>query len=69
MARPENETVLVVDDEGDMGEFLADVLKDIPLIVSSGVAGRDTAVSRSVPVFDQPIDEKGLLNAAEQVLG
>ena len=40
--------------------------RDIPVIVISGVAGRNVAVSRSVPVFDKPIDEEGLLSAVEK---
>jgi CheY-like chemotaxis protein len=44
-------------------------LKKIPIIVISGLAGRNVAVSKDVPVFDKPIDEKGLLNKIEEVLG
>jgi FixJ family two-component response regulator len=44
-------------------------LKDVPVIVISGVAGRNAAVSRSVPVFDKPIDEGGLLEAIRTRLG
>ena len=44
-------------------------LRDIPVIVISGVAGRNVAVGRSVRVFDKPIDEEGLLSAVEQLLG
>ena len=40
-------------------------LKAIPVIVISGLAGRNVAVSRSVPVFDKPIDQDGLLSAIE----
>jgi DNA-binding response OmpR family regulator len=36
-------------------------LKEIPIIVVSGLAGRNVAVSRSVPVIDKPIDEERLL--------
>jgi CheY-like chemotaxis protein len=43
--------------------------KDIPVIVISGVAGRDVAVSRSVPVFDKPIDKELLLKAIEEAIG
>ncbi|KPJ92394.1 MAG: hypothetical protein AMS18_07510 [Gemmatimonas sp. SG8_17] len=43
--------------------------KDIPVIVISGVAGRDVAVSKSVPVFDKPVDTKGLLAAVERFIG
>jgi CheY-like chemotaxis protein len=42
--------------------------KNIPVIVISGVAGRDLAVSKSVPVFEKPIDEAGLLRAIGQSL-
>jgi len=40
-------------------------LKEVPVIVISGLAGRHVAVSKSVPVFDKPIDQEGLLNAIE----
>ena len=40
-------------------------LKEVPVIVISGLAGRHLAVSKSVPVFDKPIDQQGLLNAIE----
>jgi CheY-like chemotaxis protein len=40
----------------------------IPVIVISGLAGRNLAVSKSVPVFDKPIDEAGLLASIEQAL-
>ena len=43
-------------------------LKDIPVIVISGLAGRHVAVSRSVPVFDKPIDEQGLLAAVDEIV-
>ena len=36
---------------------------DIPVIVISGLPGRHLAVSKSVPVFDKPIDEIRLLEA------
>ncbi len=43
-------------------------LKDIPVIVISGLAGRDIAVSKSVPVFEKPIEKEALLEAIHQVL-
>jgi CheY-like chemotaxis protein len=43
--------------------------KEIPVIVISAAAGRDVAVSKSVPVFDKPIDEEGLLAAVEEAIG
>jgi CheY-like chemotaxis protein len=42
--------------------------RNIPVIVISGLAGRNLAVSKSVPVFDKPIDEAGLLEAVEKEL-
>jgi FixJ family two-component response regulator len=42
--------------------------QEIPVIVISGLAGRNLAVSKSVPVFDKPIDEAGLLEAVEKAL-
>jgi len=43
--------------------------KDIPVIVISAAAGRDVAVSKSVPVFDKPIDREELLKAIEERIG
>ena len=43
-------------------------LKDIPVIVISGMAGRDIAVSKSVPVFEKPIDKEELLKSIQQIL-
>ncbi len=43
--------------------------RDIPVIVISAAAGRDVAVSKSVPVFDKPIDQEGLLAAIRGSLG
>jgi CheY-like chemotaxis protein len=44
-------------------------LKDIPVIVISGLAGRDVAVSKSVPVFEKPIDKERLLANIREMLG
>jgi len=43
--------------------------KDIPVIVISGLAGRHVAVSKSVLVFDKPIDEARLLAEIEKIFG
>ena len=43
--------------------------KGIPVIVISGLAGSYVAVSKSVPVFDKPIDEDGLLAAIKKTIG
>ncbi len=43
--------------------------KDIPVIVISGMAGRDVAVSKSVPVFEKPIEKENLLSAIKKILG
>lgn len=43
--------------------------KDIPVIVISGLAGRNVAVGKAVPVFDKPIEEEGLLNKIAQLIG
>lgn len=43
-------------------------LRDIPVIVISGLAGRNIAVSKSVPVFDKPIDEQGLLKKIAEMI-
>jgi CheY-like chemotaxis protein len=40
-----------------------------PVIVISGLAGREVAVSKPVAVFDKPIDPEDLLQAVEDALG
>ena len=42
---------------------------DIPVIVISGLPGRHLAVSKSIPVFDKPIDEKKLLEEVKKAIG
>ena len=44
-------------------------LREIPVIVVSGLAGRNVAVGKSVPVFDKPIDEQELLRQIGEMLG
>lgn len=44
-------------------------LRNIPVIVISGLAGRNVAVGKSVPVFDKPIDEQGLLRQISEMIG
>jgi CheY-like chemotaxis protein len=41
----------------------------VPVIVISGLPGRHLAVSKSVPVFDKPIDEKRLLDEVKKAVG
>jgi CheY-like chemotaxis protein len=43
--------------------------KEIPVIVISGVPGRHLAVGKKVPVFDKPIDEKGLIEEVKKAIG
>ena len=43
-------------------------LKDTPIIVVSGLAGRHLAVSRPVAVFDKPIDRDEFLAAVARAL-
>jgi CheY-like chemotaxis protein len=43
-------------------------LREIPVIVISGLAGRNVAVGRSVPVFDKPIDQQGLLAKISEMI-
>jgi CheY-like chemotaxis protein len=43
-------------------------LRDLPVIVISGLAGREVAVSRTVPVFDKPVDAQGLLEAVAKIV-
>jgi len=44
-------------------------LSDIPVIVISGLAGRNVAVGKSVPVFDKPIEEEKLLEKIAELIG
>jgi len=46
----------------------SDALKDVPVIVISGLAGRELAVPNPVAVFDKPIDPAAFLQAVEQAL-
>jgi len=43
-------------------------LREIPVIVISGLAGRNVAVGKAVPVFDKPIDEEGLLEKISEMI-
>jgi CheY-like chemotaxis protein len=43
-------------------------LRDIPVIVISGLPGRNLAVGKAVPVFDKPIDERALLEKVSELL-
>ncbi len=44
-------------------------LRDIPVIVVSGLAGRNVAVSKSVVVIDKPPGEEALLEEVRRELG
>jgi CheY-like chemotaxis protein len=44
-------------------------LKTIPVIVISGLPGRHLAVGKAIPVFDKPIDEKGLIEEVKRAIG
>jgi CheY-like chemotaxis protein len=44
-------------------------LRSIPVIVVSGLAGRNVSVSRSVPVIDKPVDEQRLLAEIRGLMG
>ena len=44
-------------------------LSEIPVIVVSGVAGRDLAVKRPVAVFDKPIDPDRFIDAVKKATG
>jgi len=44
-------------------------LRDTPVIVVSGIAGRHLAVSRPFAVFDKPIVPDQFLDTVEQALG
>ncbi len=43
-------------------------MKDIPVIVVSGMAGANWAISSRVPVIDKPIDEEKLIRQIEKEL-
>jgi DNA-binding response OmpR family regulator len=43
--------------------------ESVPVIVISGLPGRYLAVSKSVPVFDKPIDEARLLEEVKKAIG
>lgn len=43
-------------------------LKGIPIIVVSGLAGRELAVHKPVAVFDKPVDPEQFIAAVEQAL-
>jgi CheY-like chemotaxis protein len=43
--------------------------KDIPVVVISGLAGRNLAVSKSVPVLDKPPREPDVLREVRKALG
>ena len=43
-------------------------LGDTPVIVVSGLSGREVAVSKPVAVFDKPIDREEFLEAVEKAL-
>jgi CheY-like chemotaxis protein len=42
--------------------------KDIPIIVISGLAGRNVAVSKNTPVFEKPFDKDKLLKKISEIL-
>ena len=44
-------------------------LRDIPVIVVSGLAGRNVAVSRRIPVLDKPLDRDRVLAEVRKALG
>ena len=44
-------------------------LKDIPVIIISGLAGRNIAVTKSVTVIDKPPKEDEILREVEKALG
>jgi CheY-like chemotaxis protein len=44
-------------------------LKDIPIIIVSGLAGRNVAVSPSVCVLDKPLDPSRILEEVRKAVG
>ena len=44
-------------------------LKNTPIIVVSGLAGRNLAVKRPVAVFDKPIDRERFLAVVKETIG
>ena len=43
-------------------------LRDIPIIIVSGLAGRNIAVSKTVVVLDKPLDQAVILKEIEKAL-
>ncbi len=44
-------------------------LEDIPVIVLSGLSGRDVAVSKSVVIIDKPPKEEAILEEVKKAVG
>ena len=44
-------------------------LKNIPVIVISGLAGRHLAVGKPIAVFEKPIDRDQVIKAVQEALG
>lgn len=44
-------------------------LKNTPIVVISGLAGRHLAVSKPVAVFDKPVDRNALLKVIQETIG
>ncbi|HDL18238.1 MAG TPA: response regulator [Bacteroidetes bacterium] len=44
-------------------------LKDVPVIVISGIPGKHLSIPRPAAVFDKPIDKEELLEAVEGLIG
>ena len=43
--------------------------KDIPVIVVSGMAGRDNAIKKAVAIFGKPFDAEKLMAAVKEAIG
>jgi CheY-like chemotaxis protein len=43
--------------------------KDLPVIIISGMAVGDVAISKSVPVFEKPIEKEDLLSTIKEMIG
>ena len=77
VARQELPAVVLLDlqmPKGTGTDFYRQLRKDkdlaeTPVIVISGLAGRDLAVKDAVAVYDKPIDPDELLAAVEKALG
>lgn len=49
--------------------FRRDAVKDIPIIVISGIAGRHLAIRKPLAVMEKPIDKEKLIETVKKTIG